>query len=212
MKNLTSKLWFFAVMLMIATSCSGQNALKKYGCEIINTESLKTIKKSIDIRIPEQLTESQLREIANYLKRENGNYERLFILYYLPDMKIGSGAWASTHYNPDLEINIMGIDKKAEETMKTMDLPAGEIIGKWYDKTPYMEHSIIIFKINDKYKMKETFKDGSINEKDLQFTKADGNSKFVYENDFGEYLLIEKDGRLGQYDKDGLISIANKIE
>jgi len=211
MKNLISKTFIYAIIIMIA-SCSGQNALEKYNCKILDTETMKTIKKTIYIQIPEQLTELQLKEIATQMRNENNNYERLFIFYLLPDMKIGSGSWATTHYNTDLEINIMGADKKAEETMKTADLPEGEIIGKWYDKTPYMEHSVIIFKIDSKFKMKETYKDGSVNEKDLQFTKVDRKSKFVYENDFGEYLLIENDGRLGQYDKEGLISTADKIE
>lgn len=211
MKNLISKTFFYAIIIVIA-SCSRQNALEKYNCKILDTKTMKTIKKTIYIQIPEQLTKLQLKEIATQIKDENSIYERLFIFYLLPDMKIGSGAWATTHYNPDLKINIMGADKKAEKTMKTADLPEGEIIGKWHDKTPYVESTMIIFKIDGKFKMKETFIDGSVNEKDLQFTKANGKSKFVYKNDFGEYLLIENDGRLGVYDKDGLISTADKIE
>jgi len=211
MKNLIFKTAIYAIIIMIA-SCSGQNALEKYNCKILKTEPMNMIKKTIYIQIPKQLTEVQLKEIATKMRNENKEYEKLFIFYLLPDMTIGSEAWATTHYNTELEINIIGATKKEEGAMKTSTSPEGEIIGKWYDKTSYMEHSVIIFKVNEQFKIKETYKDGSIIEKDLEYSKTNGRSKFTYKNDFGEYLLIEHDGRLGQYDKDGLISTADKME
>lgn len=211
MRNFISKALIYSILLVM-TSCSGQSALEKYNCKILDTETMGSIKKTFYVHIPEQLTELQLKEIATQIRHENNQYQRLFIFYLLPNMEIGSGAWATTHYNPNLEIKIMGVDKKLEEAMKSVDLSEGEKVGKWYDKTPYAEHSVIVFKIAGKYKMKQMYRDGSINEKDLQFYNTDGKSKFVYKNKFGEYLMIENDGRLGQYDKDGLISTADIIE
>lgn len=182
MKKLTSKIFISAITIMFVISC-GQYALEKYNCKILDTETMKTIKKIIYIQIPEQLTEPQLKEIAAQMRNENRNYERLFIFYLLPEMEIGFGAWATTHYNTELEISIMGANKAEEEILKNPELPKGEIIGKWYDKTPYMEHSVMIFKTDGKYKMKETYKDGSASEKDLQYSKSNGKSKFVYKND-----------------------------
>ncbi|HLV23313.1 MAG TPA: hypothetical protein VKY36_00855 [Moheibacter sp.] len=93
--------------------------LEKYNCEIINTEVLKPYKKSINIRIQEKLNESQLREIANYLRKQNKEYENLFILYYLPGMTVGSGAWATTHYDPELTINVGSYFQSPENTYKS---------------------------------------------------------------------------------------------
>jgi hypothetical protein len=212
MKNLSFKFTVYVIIALIITSCSDSNPLEEYNCRILDSETMKTLKKTVYIQIPEQLSEQQLIEIATYLKNENTQYERLFIFYLLPEMQIGSGAWATTHYNKSLEINILGATKVEEESMKSEMEANGEIIGKWYDKSPYMEHSIVIYRQDDVYKLKETYKDGSINDKVLEFSDFNGKSKFTYENEFGEYILIESDGRLGQYDKDGLISKADIVE
>ena len=179
--------------------------------KIINTETSGTTKKTIYIQIPEQLTTQQLEDIATQLKIDNSVYDRLFIFYYLPNMKIGSGAWASTHFNKDLEVRIYGVDKSIEAKVKNAGPSSGELIGKWYDKTPGIEHSIIISKIGSKYILKRAFRDGSVMEKDLKFSLSNGKMKFVYESDVGEYLLIEKNGQLGQYDNQGLIDKCDKI-
>ena len=185
---------------------SNQDILKKYNSTILNVETYKTDKKSIYIRIPNRLTKVQLEEIAVYLRTVNQIYDRLFIFYLLPNMEEGSGAWATTHYNKDLEIKIFGADKPAQEKMTKVIVPSEEIVGKWYDNTPSIEHSLIIYKVDGKYKLKRTFVDGSVDEKDLQFSMYNGKSKYVYKNDSGEYLLIEKDGRLSYYDEYGLIN------
>lgn len=197
----------------VRINSNGQNALEKYDCKIMNTEAQKPFHMTIYIQIPEQLTESQLKEIATQMKNENEVYKMLFIFYLLPNMEIGTYPWASTNYSPNLKIIINGVDKTTEEKLKNLDLPVGEIIGKWYDKSPLVENVVIIFKIDGKFKMKKSYRDGSNRILDLQLTKIDGKSKFVYKNKFGEYLLIEKDGRLGQYDEEnGFLSKVDKIE
>jgi len=188
------------------------NFLEKYNCKILKEEKFKNIKKSIYIQIPKQLTEEQIKEIAQQIKRDNVNFERLFILYLLPDMKIGRGAWATSHYNPTLEINIMGVDQATEEKLKNVDTVEGELVGKWYDNSPYGEHTVVIYKANGQFKMIEKFKDGRERKKDLKASKHNGKQKFTYDNDYGDYLIIEMDGSLGSYDRDGFISASKKIE
>ena len=147
-----------------------------------------------------------------YLRSQNENYERLFINYYLPEMKIGSFAWATTHFDPTLEINIQGLTIDEEKAIKEVDLPSGEIIGKWYDASIMIEHSIIIYFIDGQYKQLEKYKDGRTNDQFLTKSEENGKVKFVYDNSFGEYYLIESDNSLGLYDSDGLISISQPVE
>lgn len=203
---------FTCFLLSLIISCSDQKALDKYNCEVLGFEVMSTFKKTIYIQIPNKLTELQLSEIAAQLRDENSFYDRLFIFYLLPDMKIGNGAWATTHYNTDLVVNIIGVDNKIEEMLKTVDMPEGEIIGKWYDNSPYIENSVIIYKVHNQLKMIKTYRDGSKSEQDLKMIKNNGELKYVFKNDFDEYLIIESDRRLGLYDNEGLISIAEEIK
>jgi hypothetical protein len=208
-KFIVLKLTF--IFLIMLSSCDNQNFLDIYNCKIIKTETPQSFKRIIYIQISTQLTEQQLTEIAAQMREENSSYERLFVFYLLPDMEIGSGAWAVTNYNPELEVRIFGTDNESENKMKSATVENGEIVGKWYDNSPGVEKSIIIYKIDEVYKIRYTFADESLSEQDLEFFNENGKSKFVYENDFGEYYLIEEDGSLGVYDTDGLIHTSKEI-
>jgi len=218
------KLIFRLLLLTIITfnvSCSNENFLEKYNCKIVDTKLYKrgnatrTDKKTIYVQIPEQLTEKQLNEIATQLKEENSTFKMLFISYLLPNMKISNYGWATTNYTPDLKISINGVSKKIEDQMKSINLPngKGEIIGKWYNNSPSTERSTIIYKVDEKYQLREIRGKGLfINDKKLEYSNVNGKSKFVYQNDEGEYLLIENDGKLGIYDNNGLIWSFNSIK
>src|ERR1039458_10482874 len=68
------------------------------------------------------VSEEVLRAIATKLKNsDHGTYERTFISYYLPGMKVGSGAWATSHFDPDLEICILGV-RSEEHTSELQSL------------------------------------------------------------------------------------------
>lgn len=114
---------------------------------------------------------------------------------------------------------VQGDNKKSNKTQYEEALAknlankesAGEVIGEWYDSTPYIEAKIIIIKSGDSYLMKREFKDGSAMEKDLGFSKFKGKSKFSYESSSGSYMVIESSGHLGLYDREGFISTAKKL-
>ena len=62
-----------------------------------------------EIRLEKKVPKEFLKEIAKMLNHlEKRKYERTLILYFLPDMKTDSGAWATTHFNPNLEVRILG--------------------------------------------------------------------------------------------------------
>ena len=76
---------------------------------IISTkENSIASKVSINVRIYERLSQEELGSIAKNIKSQFPNYRLTFILYYLPKMEPGAGAWATSHYDPTLSINILG--------------------------------------------------------------------------------------------------------
>ena len=67
----------------------------------------------LDIRLNREVQEDVLRSIAMELKSsDRKKYERTFMLYYLPGMEVDAGGWASTHFNPDLEVIILQPQRK----------------------------------------------------------------------------------------------------
>lgn len=165
-------------------------------------------KASFDIRLGKKASEGNLELIAHNIKAEHPGFERYFIAYYLPDMEIGTGAWATSHFNPDLKVEVLGLSEEEEEKLASNPTPDGEVIGRWLDERPYVGNRITIYKQGAAYKLGRVYSDGSSSDMDLEKT----GDKFIYENDFGQYFKIEADKTLGIYDKDGKITSANQVE
>ncbi len=183
---------------------------------VIERTNLGNIKGSIDIRLEKKVTKDFLQKLALKLREaEPRKYDRLFITYYLPGMTPGSGAWATSHFNPNLEVKIFGTTIKEEKAL--LNEPknsSGKIIGEWLDESPYIGARYTLIKKNGKIFMIGKFKDGSGSEKEMVQKNQSWMLRFEEKggNDFGEYYVIEKNGNLGAYDSDGLINTMRSIK
>ncbi len=197
------------------TEALGRKQKEDVTYEIINTNTFLDYKRSLDVRLNKKVSEGILRTIALKLKAQDPrNYERTFICYYLPNMEVGAGAWATTHFNPDLEVRILGLTAEQEEALKKQpDDPSREVIGSWLDESPYLGCKVTIFRQNGKLFMENTYKDGSSGKKEIveklsgkvrTFRRKEGSS-------VGEFYLIDKQDNLQLWDEEGIITTAKKI-
>ena len=89
---------------------AGQAYAMEY--EILSDTRLHKIKRSVDVRIPERVDEAVLESIARRIKQDNEiQFTRTFIVYYLPGMKVNAGGWATSHFDPNLKVQILGRKK-----------------------------------------------------------------------------------------------------
>ena len=130
-------------------------------------------------------------------------------------MTPGSGAWATSHFNPNLDVKILGttIEEEKALTNGPKNL-SGEIIGEWLDESPFTGAKYTLIKKNEKIIMVRKFKDGSGSGKEMIQKNQSGKLRFEEKegNDFGEYYLIERNGDLGAYDSDGFIGKMRSIK
>ena len=79
--------------------------------EIVNKSEMATIKLSIDVQVPlingRLPNQKELGALSNYLVSKERKHERSFVSFYLPNMRVGEGAYATAHHNPDMKVNIM---------------------------------------------------------------------------------------------------------
>ena len=110
---------------------------------IIDDSKHPPIKRSLNIRLAEKVSEDTLRDIAKELKQtDSAQYERTFIVYYLPDMEVGAGGWATSHFYPDLDVRILGLTAEQEVALSTdSGDPTREVVGNWLDDRPTSEAS-----------------------------------------------------------------------
>ena len=182
--------------------------------EIIKAENYQNIKYTYDIRLAnDKLLENELSDLAIELKNKlDRSYERIFITYYLPDDKVGSGAWAISHFNSDLKVSILGLTHADIENYN-QENPEENIIGKWIAGSYKNAYFIILFEKNGKlYKAMRNI-DESI-EDEMVLQEESGIKKYVKkgENDFGEYYIINANEELEVYDIDGFIDKYKKAE
>jgi hypothetical protein len=183
---------------------------------IIDSSTLPSIKRRLDVRLNKKVSEQNLRAIALKLKGQDAQvYDRTFIFYYLPGMTVSAGAWATTHFTPDLEVRILGLTAEDENKLATQPEPANrEIIGRWLDETPLIGSRVTIFREKGKLFIEQIFKDGSNHKTELVERKSPLGRRFdkVESSSAGDHWVLGSNGDLQVRDNDGLIATAMKIE
>ena len=92
----------FFLMAIIAGIFNSADKLPAY--TITSNNSLLNEKRSVEVRLEKPATEKELERIAKKIHRMNKNYKRTFIEYRITGHQ---GVWATTHFNPDLKIQII---------------------------------------------------------------------------------------------------------
>ena len=182
---------------------------------IISEHKIPSIKRSLDVRLNKKVSRDVLEAIAYELKQLDKNtYKKTFILYYLLDMKIGAGAWASTHFNPDLKVEILGLTSEEEMNLtKSSAEPKGKIVGQWLCEQPFTESRTTLYTQDGRIYMKNLFKDGSSGTDEMVEKKSARGRRFQEKqgNASGEYYLINKDGLLEFWSDNGHICTCKKL-
>ena len=182
---------------------------------IIDSTAIAGIKRNLDVRLNKRVAEDTLHAIALKLKSQDSlAYDRTFITYYLPGMTVGAGAWATTHFTPDLEVKILGLSTEEEKKLSTAPAPAKrEIVGRWLDEIPYASSRITIFHEGGKLYGEQKFTDGSGSlKKELVEKRSPLGRRFdqVGGSTAGDHWILDSRGNLQLHDNDGLISTAKR--
>ena len=175
---------------------------------LIDKELGSSTECTLDIRLPNRISEDEIKHIAEYIyENEGADCSPLFIYYFLPDEKPGIDmAWAYSWFNPQLEVKINGMDIETEATLESSIPTADEnVIGTWLD-TWGLAHTIIIRKINGSYQMTTLYGDGSGETKTLGIEVVNGEERLTIPDDFFTgYMVIKNNGNLAFYDNQGFI-------
>jgi len=203
----------------IAASPEPSPAPANQGIEfsIINVSTLRSLKRTVNVRLSQRVSEDVLRVIAQKLYIPG--YDRTFILYWLPHMEVGTGAWATTHFNPDLEIRVLGMTPKQLETLIGMPsrvtiLPE-ELIGEWVLEMGELSYRITIYQKQGVLYAEDTFLDGSGSTWKLIEKASPQGRRFEECNpsqDADDYYLLDNHGDLHMGDAEGLFERLQKID
>jgi len=188
----------------------------KVSYAIVKVDRLPGIKVSLDVRLSERVTRERLIEIAKEIRSQPNNQEpRTFICYYLPGMQIGHGAWATSHFDPELNIGIFGTTKEEQERLsQEASLPVAEnVIGRWMDNETGFPGVISLLKEDGKLFLTQTFKDGSKGKYEMVVYSVVGQTRYRWKDrPTSDYLVITATGDLAHGDDEGIWATSKKIK
>jgi hypothetical protein len=156
---------------------------------------------NLNIQLSRKISKIELTALANELRSTRENYDRLWIFYTLDNMKIDAGAWATTHFTPELDVQILGAtaeeEKSSNELSKNID--GAKTLGTWFEQQ-YTSSTHIYYEKNGKFYVRIIFKDKSSMDSEVKKRKVKNGLRLEdVENTNGEYYIISKNGELEFY-------------
>ncbi|MBG53096.1 MAG: hypothetical protein CML99_11875 [Rhodobiaceae bacterium] len=171
--------------------------------------SFGSSKRSLVVRLAEPIDEATLASIARGLQSEKPNFAQTYIVYLLPGMVDGAGAWATTHFNPDLKVQILGLSVDALEQINNAPVDP-DLIGRWVAHAG--GYTITIRREGNRLVFIRTVGEASTREPLRERTTSRGTRyDFVESNDDGAHFILLANGMLEARDDLGLVSIAPPI-
>ena len=158
---------------------------------------------NLDIQLSRKINKKELTALANELRSTREQYNHLWIGYTLENMKVGSGAWATTHFTPNLEVQILGAtaDEEKELNELSRNIEGGKILGQWFEQLSASTY--VYYEKNRKSYMKTVFKDKSSMESEVKKKNVKNGVRLDDpENTHGEYRIIADNGNLEFYNKE----------
>ena len=209
---------FCTAILLIMNSCTNIPDDVKYTIikeEPNVNEVLGVNDCAIDVKLNKRVDEKVLTEIAKKIKQDKAQYKRLWIKYYLEGVEYTSIAWATTHFEPELKVEINGSTeaelKKTKDGTINVD---GTIMGKWYEEG-YTKSSYVLYKKNDKLFMRTIFSNGQTMDDEMSSAKLDKGTKYfcALSACSGEYYVVNEKLELEFYNKDNIMfTVAKEIK
>lgn len=167
-------------------------------------------KASFNVRIPTAIEQAKVRELALSIRRSRATDNNpVFIMFYLPGMQVGAGAYAAARFTPDLTVEVLGVTP-AERNRLKRTAAKEELIGRWLDQTPLTGGVITISK---SLMLEQKFKDNSMRKIKLSETQVSRGRRFdhVPASAFGDHYVLLPSGNLEIRDQDGMISTAKRM-
>lgn len=202
----------FGIVFMGWHSTDPVNLPSGQSFQIVVDESLGEAKRSVDIQLTGRVTRETLADIARMVRASNQTeYELTFIGYYLPGMDSDLGYWATTHFAPGLEIEILGLTIDQYDRLTRGDSDDRDLVGQWIFEhiTPRL---VVIFHEDRKLKMETTWPDGTKEIEQVFERRSLDGIKIVTSDEELEYLLIVRDGNLKHCNESGPFDHGERLQ
>jgi|GEM_PF-1095215 len=161
--------------------------------KIIKDESNPGVEKNqLQVEINQKLTEGQIATLAEELYLTKDKQRRFYIFYNLEDNENSVVAWATSHFDSELEIAING-SSNTEDNKMLLEAKkvTGNIIGI-FDERDYTFSLYTVYEDNGKTFVKTSFKNGQSMIEEMVKSNVKNGTKLVNKHggSQGEYYIL----------------------
>ena len=203
-----------AVALGVAvTTAAAQGTLPQdLEYEIIKQSSFQSDRRSVDVRLSRAVEAEALEVLAMRIRDQAPGFDRTFIAYYLPGMEVDGGAWATSHFNPELEVRVLGTPADGGSTVDQLRREYGEaLVGIWVNNSPGLSGTYAIYETESGFGLTHVWPDGSAGHEELVEESSSLGRRFrEVDNTADEFYLI-RGGELQLHDDLGVIWKAQPV-
>ncbi len=183
--------------------------------EVIRERTYANVTRSLTVRLTRRVTKRKLRSLAEKLWAEAPSYRRTLIEYRLPGMTPGGGAWATTHFTPELKVSVLGATAAQYKRLRRVgerERSSGETLGVWICEEPHLSHRITIYRKGETYRLRRVFEEGSsATAKLVERSSPYGRAFAVADSEGGGQYVIAEGGELQIRDDGGLVATARPL-
>lgn len=174
---------------------------------IASDETNAPYKRSVEVTLHQRVSEEDLESIGKSIKKMGDNdVESTFIGYRLESQSPESAYWGTTHYNPELNVNISGLTPSQLQAYQSYD-PAEHYqdpIGSWRIERGF-NYIAVAYQKNGEIFIDDIFPGDGVNTSRYETSQAEGGGLRLQKPDdtFGEYFVITQKGNLQFWSDNG---------
>jgi len=187
---------------LFAVSCKSDNSLIELVDNIEIYDEIPNRKLSLNIILLERIGKTELKNIGKQIYRQydGSDFENVFMVYYLKEMKIGNGGYATTHFQPNIKPEIYGLTNEMLKKIKNSGIDSSEY---WIDDD--WQSLATIRKVNNKYELYRIGSDLSTGSRELKmkisknkdtvfFDSRTNSNVFYYKNKANQIEVRDEKG------------------
>ena len=165
--------------------------------------------RALHVSITRKIKPSEIEQLAKVIKERHSEYSKTFIFFYLPGMTMDGGAYATSHFDPEVTVKLMSSSiPDCRDELITED---GKVVGIWREEGRWSNVTQIIERGGSLF-MRKTKASGEYSENELVRRKTSGQDRLYQKGESIDYVLINQSGDLEYWDDGGLIFTVQKLQ
>ena len=175
------------------------------------SEDVSEQRRLVTVRIERRLNEAELLRISEAVRsRQNRDYPRTQVSFYLPSMTLRQGAWATVTVSTEAKVQVHGLRREDEEVLLAEHRnDHRSLLGSWLTSPPAAPGRLTIYSDQGRIYGEWRLRNGQRTVDELNDDSTKAGRRFDVSG--GGYYILSQSGDLEIWDKSTLIATAERI-